>query len=329
VFDTARAYASMVTELGPALREVEEDIAAHLATGVPLLETINRYVIGSGGKRLRPLLMIVSARLCGYPGDSFPHLGTVIEYLHSATLLHDDVLDEARLRRGNPSANHRWGNTAAILSGDYLYSRAFALLVEHYSTEITLLLCRTAMDLVEGEVLELEWRGKADISREEYRRVIDLKTASLIAASCRAGALLADADARRVEALTGFGRGLGLAFQIIDDVLDYLGEEKKFGKVPGGDLREGTLTLPFILLLERVPAAEAARLRSLVGREDLDGEEVARVAALMREHQAADDAFAEARREVGLARACLGAFEPGTHRRMLEIAADYVLSRQV
>ncbi len=322
------AYAGILTEMTPFLREVEETIVANLSTRSQLVETINRYVIGSGGKRLRPLLMVLSARMCGYRGDDPVKLAAVIEFLHSATLLHDDVLDEAALRRGNPTASNRWGNAAAVLSGDFLFSRAFAMLVESYSREVTLMMLRAAGDMIEGEVMELANRHRDDLTEDEYRRVIGLKTASLIASSCASGAMLGGGDGRRAEALRRFGFSLGLAFQIIDDVLDFIGDPRRFGKEPGGDLREGTMTLPLLKLMGKLPPAENERLRRLIASSGATEDDVRRVIALVREHGADREANAEAGRLVAEARAILAEFDAGPYRRMLEAAADYVLSRR-
>lgn len=323
------AYSRILKEMAPYLKEVEESIAANLTTKVELVKAIDSYVIKSGGKRFRPMLMIITARMCGYEGRDYAPLATVIEYLHSATLLHDDVLDGAKLRRGNPSANNKWGNAAAVLSGDFLFSQAFTLLVEHYSKEITLCMLQAARNMIDGEVLELSGRRVAGLIRERYYEVISLKTASLIAASCEAGALLSGCGTGTAEAMRSFGTNLGMAFQIIDDVLDYTGDAGSFGKVPGGDLREGTITLPLILLLEKLSGGEKKGLESIIGSGAILDEDITRVIELIRAHGMDKASYAEADLFIDKAREALSSFEEGPYRRMLEVAADYVLSRQV
>ncbi len=322
------AYAKILTEMSPYLDEVEEALTSHLRTSSELVETINRYIIDCGGKRLRPLLMIICARLCGYQGRDFARLATCIEYLHSATLLHDDVIDGARTRRGNPSANHRWGSAAAVLSGDVLFSQAFAILVESYSKEITLTMLGAAIDMINGEVLELTGRRRADLGEDGYLETIRLKTASLIAASCRAGALLGGGNPDRVEALTRFGGSLGMAFQIIDDVLDYTGEERKFGKTPGGDLREGVVTLPLLKLRGKLTETERAWLLGAI-TEEAGPAQISRAISLIREYRADRESYEAANLFVDDARAALEGFGKNVYRSMLDTAADYVVSRQI
>jgi octaprenyl-diphosphate synthase len=329
MFDKLAAYSRIHSEMAPALSRIEEAINAHIDTRAQLAQTISLHVIGSGGKRLRPLLMVIAARLCGYRDEDYDGLAVVIEFLHSATLLHDDVLDGAAVRRGKPAANARWGSSAAVLSGDFLFSRAFSILVERYNREITALMIRTAIDMIDGEVIELAGKRNAALTVGEYEKIIGLKTASLIAASCRAGALLAGADREKIEALSSFGHRIGMAFQIIDDVLDYTGDPAVFGKVPGGDLREGAVTLPLIICLERLGEADRALVADLVTRGAVDDASVSRVIACIRESGADKAALAVADRHVTEARALLGSFGADPHRAMLDLAADYVISRRV
>ncbi len=321
------AYGRMVTEMRPALDLVDRAIAANLASEVADTGDIVRHLLSGGGKRLRPLLLIASTRLCGHRQDDFAVLGAVIEYLHSATLLHDDVLDEAALRRGKPSANAAWGNTRAILGGDFLFARAYYLLADHYPKEIALLISRTAQDLVEGEILELSFRNNPKLTADAYDRIILLKTASLITASCEAGGLLAGAPADDVAALRLFGTNVGLAFQIIDDVLDYTGDQAAFGKVKGGDLREGTVTLPLILLREGASPDERQALDAMVTDGTAGDADVAGIVDRMTREGIDRRAIDRAAALVSSAKAALDRFPDSPYRRMLRIAADHVLSR--
>ncbi len=322
-------FRNILTELAPYLVRVEESLSANLNTRVELIETINRHIAASGGKRLRPILMIISARVSGYGEDRFTDLATVIEYLHSATLLHDDVLDGARLRRGNPSANVRWGNSATVLSGDFLFSRAFSILVENYTREITLLMCGAAIKMIEGEVYQLTRRRKPDTTQEDYYQIIGLKTASLLSASCEAGALLGNAGPDKVKRLADFGYDLVLAFQIVDDVLDFVADQETFGKVRANDFKEGTVTLPIIKLLPLLDGDDRTRVESLLVSEDVDQKDLLWVSDLVRETGAAREAYGEAEKLLEKAVGYLEVFEEGPYRKMLESAAAYVTSRQV
>jgi len=322
------AYQNILSELAPYLTRIEESLAANLNTRVELIDTINRYVAASGGKRLRPILMIIAARLSGYSDDRVTELATVIEYLHSATLLHDDVLDGAVVRRGNESANMRWGNAAAVLSGDFLFSRAFSILVEGYSREITLLMCGTAIKMIEGEVQQLSRKKQPDITAEEYYHIIGLKTASLISSSCRAGALLGEAQAEKVDLLGHFGYKLGLAFQIVDDTLDFVADPAVFGKSPANDFKEGTITLPVIKLLSSLDPARRSKVESLIIQDEINQEDISWIIELINETGSDRAAFEEAKRFAGQALSHLETFEDGPYKRMFESAAEYVISRQ-
>jgi octaprenyl-diphosphate synthase len=321
------AYGRMVTEMRPALDLVDRAIESNLSSEVGATGDIVRHLLGGGGKRLRPLLLIACSRLCGHRENDFAVLGAVIEYLHSATLLHDDVLDEALLRRGKPSANATWGNTRAILGGDFLFARAYHLLAGNYPKEIALLISRTAQELVEGEILELSHRNDPALTVAEYDRIILRKTASLIAASCEAGGLLAGAPADDVAALRLFGTNVGLAFQIIDDVLDYTGDQAAFGKVRGGDLREGTVTLPLIMLRENRPSDGRVALDALIAGGTAGDAEVAGIVDEMRRTGIDRRAIDRAAALIASAKGELERFADSPYRRMLRIAADHVLSR--
>ena len=323
------AYQDILSELAPYLMRVEESLADNLNTRVELIETINRYIAASGGKRLRPILMIIAARLSGYKDDRFTGLATVIEYLHSATLLHDDVLDGAVVRRGNTSANIKWGNAATVLSGDFLFSRAFSILVEGYSREITTLMCGTAIKMIEGEVRQLSRKNQLGIASDEYYHIIGLKTASLISSSCQAGAMLGGARAEIVELLGRFGYELGLAFQIVDDTLDFVADPKRFGKAPANDFREGTITLPVIKLLENLDGPRKDRVEALILQEEIGQEDTSWIISLIKETGSDRQAYKEADRFVGQALSYLRNFDDGPYKRMFEAAAEYVISRQV
>jgi octaprenyl-diphosphate synthase len=327
---TSDDYQELLLRFAPELAAVEEAIAANLASSNELLETMAAHVVMSGGKRLRPLLVILTARLSGFDGSEHVVLGNVVEYLHAATLLHDDVLDDAALRRGSPSANRVWGNHLAVLGGDFLYTTAFNLLLASAPREVIRVLCRCSLDMIDGEVLQRRWRNRPDITEATYLAVVARKTASLIAGCCRSGALLAGAPPERVEALGRFGSSLGSAFQVIDDTLDYLADPSRLGKALGGDLRQGTVTLPLIHLLSRDGlAAEQARIRGLIERGEVDDAGIAEIAALLREHRCGESAMDRAREFAADARLAIEPLRGTELHGALTAAADFVINRDL
>ena len=232
------------------LKSVEEHMEKYLHSEILLIPEVSNYLISSGGKRFRPLLLLIASDLCGYKGEKHYPLSAVIEFIHTASLLHDDVVDHAETRRGKASANHVWGNSASVLVGDFLYSKSFKLMTDHGNFSIVKLLSATTNTMAEGEVLQLMRCGDIDISEKDYLSVVEKKTAVLISAACAVGGILADAPEAKVEALTRFGMRLGMAFQITDDTLDYVAVEDEFGKAIGMDLKEGKITLPLIRTLK-------------------------------------------------------------------------------
>ncbi len=324
------SYQNLIDRFAADLAAVEAAIAGNLASSNELLEAMAAHVVKSGGKRLRPLLVILTARLSGYTGGDHVVLGNVVEYLHAATLLHDDVLDDAALRRGAPSANRVWGNHLAVLGGDFLYTTAFDLLLTSTPRQIMRLLCRCSLDMIDGEVLQRRWRNRHDISEEVYLDIVARKTASLISGCCRAGALLAGADPSRVEALGRFGSHLGTAFQVIDDTLDYLADPVRLGKALGGDLRQGTVTLPLIHLLRRTGlVAEQSRIRELIERGEVDAAGIEEIVSLLREQRCGESAMARAREFANAARLALEPLAGTELHAALCAAADFVINRDL
>ncbi len=243
--------------VGPEMRAIEDAIARQLLSPVALIHEMGEFIAGAGGKRLRPILLLMASRVAGYSGPRAVRMGCVVELLHTATLIHDDVVDQAPLRRGRPSANACWGDDASILVGDHLYSKSFALMVEDGGRAVLETLARATVSMTEAEVLQLECKRSGATSEAEYLRIITQKTASFISACCRIGALVAEATEGQVEALTRYGLEIGIAFQISDDSLDFVADQGRLGKVVGADLKEGKRTLPLIATLER--AARALR----------------------------------------------------------------------
>ena len=246
------------------LRQVDATIAQRLDSGVPLVGEVARYIISSGGKRLRPVLLLLACGALGYKGEQRFNLAAVVEFIHTATLLHDDVVDESTLRRGRSTANEVFGNPASVLVGDFLYSRAFQMMVDSNNMRVMQILADATNVIAEGEVLQLMNIHNATLDEAAYLHVIRSKTAKLFEASARLGAVLADSSGAVEAACVEYGRSLGTAFQIIDDVLDYDGDSHEMGKNLGDDLREGKATLPLIIAMQRSRAEEAAVVRRAV-----------------------------------------------------------------
>ncbi len=258
------------------MREVDAVIRRRLTSDVALVNQIGEYIIGAGGKRMRPMLVIMFARALGFRGAEQHELAATVEFIHTATLLHDDVVDESSLRRGRQTANALFGNAASVLVGDFLYSRAFQMMVSVNRMRVLEVLADATNVIAEGEVLQLMNMHDPDIAVSEYLRVIRFKTAKLFEASARLGAVLADASSDVEEACSAYGRSLGTAFQLVDDLLDYEGNTAELGKNVGDDLREGKPTLPLLIAMERGTAAE----RDLI-RHAIEHGEVARLAEIV------------------------------------------------
>ena len=243
--------APLASLLAPQLATVNACILEKMQSSAPLIPQIAGYLIAQGGKRLRPLLTVASAELCGYEGTRHIQLAACVEFIHTATLLHDDVVDESTLRRGTISANAKWDNKASVLVGDFLFSRAFELMVADGSLEILRILSEASSVIAEGEVMQLSLSHDLTLTEETYLKIIHAKTAQLFSATTEIGAVLADATTEERKALAGFGKNLGVAFQLMDDVLDYAADQEKLGKSIGDDFRERKVTLPVILAYQK------------------------------------------------------------------------------
>jgi octaprenyl-diphosphate synthase len=251
------------------MREVDKLIAHRLDSDVPLVGSVSQYIISAGGKRLRPVLLLLCCGALGYLGTQRFNLAAVVEFIHTATLLHDDVVDESALRRGHATANAKFGNPASVLVGDFLYSRAFQMMVEAQSMRIMQVLADATNVIAEGEVLQLMNMHNAALDEAGYLQVIRSKTAKLFEASARVGAILAHASAEQEEACADYGQALGTAFQVIDDVLDYTGDAAVMGKNLGDDLREGKTTLPLIAAMQRGTEAERQLVQTAIETGDV------------------------------------------------------------
>jgi len=313
--------------VGEALAEVEAEIRRELSSPVPLIEEMGGYIAGAGGKRLRPILLLLAAGLARYRGPRAVRLACVVELLHTATLIHDDVVDQAPLRRGRPSANAQWGDDASVLVGDHLYSKSFAMLVRDNDRGVMETLARATVSMTEAEVFQLQLKRSGLTSEEDYLRIITQKTASFMSACCRIGALLGAVTPAQTEALTRYGLDIGIAFQISDDALDFTADQARLGKAIGADLREGKRTLPLIAMLERVPTAEAERVRTALRRRTLEAAEIEHIRRLVLEHDGVDYARARAHAFAQAAKTDLEAFAPSEERETLALVADFVVDR--
>lgn len=320
---TSAAAPSAAQLIAPDMREVDAVIRRRLASEVALVNQISEYIIGAGGKRMRPMLVIMFARAFGFRGPEQHELAATVEFIHTATLLHDDVVDESSLRRGRATANALFGNAASVLVGDFLYSRAFQMMVSVNRMRVLEVLADATNVIAEGEVLQLMNMHDPDIAVSEYLRVIRFKTAKLFEASARLGAVLAEAARPVEEACAAYGRSLGTAFQLVDDLLDYEGNTAELGKNVGDDLREGKPTLPLLIAMERGRSEERALIRHAI-----EHGEVARLADIVdivRRTGAIAATREAARREAELAAAQLADVPPSQYREaLLEFCARSV-----
>ena len=313
--------------IGADLERVEAEIRRELDSPVPLIQEMGGYIAGAGGKRLRPMLLLLAARLAGYAGPRSVRLACVVEMLHTATLIHDDVVDQGPLRRGRPSANAQWGDDASVLVGDHLYSKSFAMLVRDNDRAVMETLARATVSMTEAEVFQLQLKRSGVTTEADYLRIITQKTASFISACCRIGALLGGLPAGQIDALTQYGMDIGVAFQISDDSLDFVANQDRLGKAIGADLREGKRTLPLIAMLARATPAESERVKSLLKRHTLGAEEVDEIRRYVLEHEGVEYAMAQAHEYARSAKAALGAFVPSEERETLALVADFVVDR--
>jgi octaprenyl-diphosphate synthase len=309
------------------LREVERLLDEELRSELPLVAAIGRHVREGGGKRLRPALLLLACRLSGRRSERATALAAVVELLHTATLIHDDVIDVATRRRGRPSVNGRWGNQLAVLLGDLLFTKAMALTLSADNVRMLRLLSEVMQQMIEGEVLEIERCGDLALTTDERLEIVRRKTAELFSACLRLGAMVGGADDTRERALADFGRSLGICFQMVDDLLDLTAEEARLGKPAGNDLSEGKLTLPVILTLRRAGRPALDGIRAVV--EDRGYARVPRgeIARLARESGALDEAWLLAERHAEAARRALVRFEPSPYRDALLCLPDFVLAR--
>ena len=334
---TAEALKVPDTALSPVDRLhalVAQDMAAtdrvihdRLGSAVTLIPDLARHLIDSGGKRLRPLLTLAAARMCGYVGDRHVRLAAAVEFIHTATLLHDDVVDASELRRGKLAANLVWGNKPSILVGDFLFSRAFQLMVETGKMDVLNILAGASAVIAEGEVMQLKSANNLATTEADYLRVIEAKTATLFSASAESGALLAGAPAEQIAGLKAYGYNLGIAFQLVDDALDYSGRAAQMGKSVGDDFREAKVTLPVILAYSRADEEARTFWKRVIETGPQHEVDLKRAIAYVEETGAIADTRDMARRYVDAARKTLGALPDGEIRASLMQVADFSIGR--
>ena len=295
---------------------------------MPLISEINQHILLGGGKRLRALLFILCSRLCGFSGEKAYYFSSIFEYLHAATLLHDDVIDNAAVRRGKASANTVWGNSASVLVGDFLLAKSFSLAVETENLQFLDVLSRTTTRMAEGMVLELVQSHNLEVPEEIYREILINKTAILISAACQTGAIWGKAGLEEQEALAEYGLELGVAFQIVDDLLDYTATQDEFGKPVGNDFKEGKITLPLIHTLKVCSDKNKNKIRDIAKKDQFTDEDFRFIFDLIKEHGGFEYAWGKALKSKDKAKGLLKRFSPTEDRQTLIDLADFVVERK-
>ena len=307
---------------------VEEKIKNKLSSEVDLVQKISDYHIGTGGKRLRALLTLGSSKLCGYiKGGRDINLAACVELIHGATLLHDDVIDNGSIRRGKKTPNFIWGNHSSILTGDYLLSRCFEIMVEDGNLEVLKLLSSTSAKIAQGEILQLQHKGEIDMLEETYLKIITSKTAALFSAATKVGAILGERNNKDKEALEFYGNNLGLTFQIADDTLDYNSEVNIFGKATGNDFYEGKITLPIILLFQKLNGSEKKQLENFFKKNIRTKEEFFIVLKLISKYEIISQCYNKAQHFINLAKSSLSIFKESEEKKILKSLTSFSLER--
>jgi octaprenyl-diphosphate synthase len=317
----------LISLVADELNEVNQVVLERLESPVALIPQLGGHIIAAGGKRLRPMLTLAAAKLCSYGGDRHIGLAACVEFMHTATLLHDDVVDKSDLRRGSATANAVWGNKPSVLVGDFLLSRSFQLMVADGSLKVLKLLSHAAAVIAEGEVMQLMATNDVETSESTYLEVTKAKTATLFAAACAIGAAVAGRPSLEEEALESYGMNLGTAFQVADDVLDYSARQAELGKSIGDDFRDGKITLPVVLAYRRGSDQERAFWRRTLGESDQRDGDLEQAIAVMKRHGALTDTIERARHYGAVARDALDIFPDGKEKRVLREVVDFCIER--
>lgn len=322
------SYFQLKDSVEDKLMLTEEKIKTKLISDVELVQKMTDYHMKTGGKRLRALLTLGTAKLCGYTkGSRDVNLAACVELIHSATLMHDDVIDEGVVRRGKETLNKVWNNHSSVLVGDYLLSRCFEMMVEDGNIEVLKLLSSTSSKIAQGEVLQLQHKGEVDMLEETYLKIISAKTAELFAAATKVGAILSNSNKKEKDALEFYGRNLGLTFQIADDTLDYNAELKLFGKKIGQDFFEGKITLPIILLYQKLEIEEKNNLINMFSKDTRDKDDLDKTIASINKHKIINECYQKAQHYINLASNSLSVFEDTKEKEILKNLTTFSLSR--
>jgi octaprenyl-diphosphate synthase len=323
------SFEEILKWIGDDLKKVDLEFRKNLRSNVPIIAAIGEHLLFSGGKRLRPILLLLSARACGYQGEAHISLASLIEFIHTATLLHDDVVDRAELRRGMESANAKWGNEACVLVGDFLFTKCFSLLVENGNRKILQTVAHATTLMAEGELDELIKTNDLSLAEADYFSIITGKTAALFSAATQVGAILGAASEEKEAALTRFGMDLGIAFQLVDDNLDYTSREEEFGKKIGIDLQEGKITLPLIFTLSHCTAQESAIIRKAVESDPLTKESFFEVLTIIDKYQGVAYTWEKAKEYIARAKRHLRLLPDSKEKEALLLLSDFVLERRL
>ena len=332
VKDTAEAsstptFAQMFGPIREDLEQVEREFNRHVQSQVELIPKIGRYIQTSGGKRIRPAVLLMAARLAGYSGELAVLYASVVEFVHTATLVHDDIIDDSDWRRGQLAVHSRWGNDVTVLLGDYLYIKSMALALSRDTLDIIRVLCDVTLQMIEGELYQLSKNGDLDISEDEHLDIVRRKTAYLFGGCARIGGMLGRVTPEQERALQEYGINLGMAFQLTDDLLDFSGDQIALGKPVGGDLREGKVTLPVIRLLQEADGIASELVGEVVRQRSVTPEHWGEILRSLGEHRAIEYARARASEYAALAKEQLKAFPPCLERDALMALPDYLLAR--
>jgi len=310
------------------LELVDREFARHVQSHVDLIPKIGQYIQTSGGKRIRPAVLLMAARLSGYQGERAVLYAAVVEFIHTATLVHDDIIDDSTLRRGRPAVHSRWGNDITVLLGDYLYITSMAMALTHDTLELVRVLCDVTLNMIEGELYQLTKNGDAAITEDEHLDIIRRKTAFLFGGCSQIGGMLGAVSTEREPALREYGFNLGITFQLVDDLLDFTGDTQAVGKPIGSDLREGKVTLALIHLLRQEQDGEAGRIvRDIIASRTVTTEQWTDLLRRLKEHASIDYAYRRAVEYAERAKKPLYAFPPSSERDALLALPDYVLTR--
>ena len=319
----------IVSAVAGDLERIEAALVENLTPNLSLVKDIAGHLLFSGGKRFRPLLFVLGSRLCNYPDDLAVRFSTLFEFLHAATLLHDDVVDRADMRRGKQAAHATWGSSRVVLTGDFLLARSLTLAAETRSPRIIQVIANITEEMSQGEIDQLEKKGKLDLTEAEYMAVIQGKTAVLIEGACKSGAIIARASEEKEAALSDYGYHLGVAFQMADDLLDYTADAKTLGKNPGADIREGKLTLPLIHALEQADDTDRGWMEKVIADKAFNGDDFNGMVEKLRFYGGIDYTASKARDHVAQAKKRLEIFDDCDAKNIMMMLADYAIARNV